>query len=79
MAVQPMKAIGTVAISGLELAAGAVGAFPVSTRERYVLATTAGGALWNRGVAYAVGLALARVSANGWLGIGGHTMRALSS
>jgi MFS superfamily sulfate permease-like transporter len=66
----PAAVVGTVLVfAGLELAVGAAGALPVTTRERYVLVATAAVALWNMGVAYAVGLALAWVSAHGWLGI----------
>ncbi len=65
----PPAVLGTVlAFAGLELAVGAAGAWPIVARERYVLVATAGVALWNMGVAYAVGLALGWASARGWLG-----------
>jgi MFS superfamily sulfate permease-like transporter len=55
----PAGILGTVlAFAGLELAAGAAGAWTITTRERYVLAATAGVALWNMGAAYALGLLL---------------------
>lgn len=65
----PPAVLGTVlAFAGLELAVSAAGAWPIVARERYVLVATAGVALWNMGVAYAVGLALGWASAKGWLG-----------
>jgi MFS superfamily sulfate permease-like transporter len=58
----PPAVVGTVLVfAGLELAMGAAAGWPVSARERFVVAATAAVALWNMGVAYAVGLALAWV------------------
>jgi MFS superfamily sulfate permease-like transporter len=66
----PQPVVGTVLVfAGLELAAGAAGAFPATARDRYVLVATAAAAVWNIGLAYAVGMALAWVSAKGWLGL----------
>jgi hypothetical protein len=68
----PPAVVGTVlAFAGLELAAGAVLAWPGNAQDRYVLAATAGVALWNMGAAYAVGLTLAWLARRGWLAADG--------
>lgn len=51
---------------GLELAAG-VQTGNLTKADRYVMAFTAGGALWNRGVAYVAGLTLWYGLQRGWL------------